>query len=272
MNIFNNNLYNHNDYIDNNSSFSSNELCWKKMFQKRCILDYNLIHKKLERLKLEGHSSWINCVEYNPETSKVYTGSYDHSIREFSIDTGETLGIFEGHTGWVNCLLLNIDNSILFSGSRDRTIRMWKLNDDDNINTNNDDKCIGILKGHSGGVNNLLYDDLNNLLYSTPFNGEIKCWNINTKECIMNYEGHSEFIECIKFDSTPISSNNCKHIITCSSDKTINLYNISKNEPIIIYKGHAKRVWQFQVSFDIIVSCSVDNSARIFGINIMVIV
>ena len=73
--------------------------------------------------------------------NKLYSGSYDKTIRIWNTETHEEIAILRGHTGYVRCLTL-LKNK-LYSGSDDKTIRVW------NTETHEE---IGILRGHTNTV------------------------------------------------------------------------------------------------------------------------
>ena len=57
--------------------------------------------------------------------NKLYSGSFDNTIRVWNTETNECETVLKGHTNWVQCLLVH--NNKLYSGSQDKTIRVWKL-------------------------------------------------------------------------------------------------------------------------------------------------
>ena len=78
--------------------------------------------------------------------SRLFSGSYDHTIREWDTDTGECIRVLEGHTRWVYALAL--DGRRLFSGSF-HTIREWDTDTGE---------CTRVLTGHTGSVLALALD------------------------------------------------------------------------------------------------------------------
>lgn len=74
---------------------------------------------------LKGHEERVSALLMLNQSAHLVSGSGDHSIRIWNIDTGECLWILEGHIDTVTCL--SMCNGILASGSADHTWRLWDL-------------------------------------------------------------------------------------------------------------------------------------------------
>ena len=112
---------------------------------------------------LQGHASYVNCLIVH--NNILYSGSRDHTIRAWNLDTNECITALQGHTSYVKCLIVH--NNILYSGSGDGTIRAW------NLDTN---ECITALQGHTKWVNCLIVH--NNILYSGSSDYTIRAWQL----------------------------------------------------------------------------------------------
>ena len=85
------------------------------------------IPKYIELATLEGHTYHVVCLTLYG--NKLFSGSFDKTIRVWNADTHEHLATLEGHTDAVRCLTLYGDK--LFSGSRDGAIRVWNVKEED---------------------------------------------------------------------------------------------------------------------------------------------
>ena len=95
-------------------------------------LDESAVKGMFERLffgtykcldKMEGHTNRVWCLTLYG--NKLFSASWDNTIRVWDADTHEHLATLEGHTNDVGCLTLY--GNKLFSGSRDNTIRVWNV-------------------------------------------------------------------------------------------------------------------------------------------------
>ena len=72
---------------------------------------------------LSDHKSFISDVAYDADKKKIYTSSYDGTIRVFDEENLDAQPIeIKTHKNWVTTIELNADKDVLISGSRDRSI------------------------------------------------------------------------------------------------------------------------------------------------------
>jgi hypothetical protein len=75
---------------------------------------------------LEGHTGWVNAVAVSPDGRFLVSGSSDHTVNVWELESGRLLRSLEGHTGGVNAVAVSPDGRFIVSGSEDRTIRAWE--------------------------------------------------------------------------------------------------------------------------------------------------
>lgn len=74
---------------------------------------------------LSGHHSGIRAIAVHG--GRVFTGSYDNTIKVWNLDWGLCEATLEGHVAWVRCLLAHAREPLLFSGSDDGLIKVWRV-------------------------------------------------------------------------------------------------------------------------------------------------
>ncbi len=119
--------------------------------------------------------------------SSVFVGCEDFTITAWSLTSSQLLFRLIGHTAPVRTLLPI--NGVLFSGSDDGSIRMWRREIEmvDDVGSDGEEResvsadayvCVGILKGHNGGVRDL--ERVGGLFMSASVDGSLRSWNIST--------------------------------------------------------------------------------------------
>ncbi|KAJ1929650.1 hypothetical protein IWQ60_000974 [Tieghemiomyces parasiticus] len=133
-----------------------------------------------------------------PASSRLISGSWDRSVKVWDLATGACLQTLTGHADFVKCLALAPGGAvgghtrvssastaeilpILFSGSSDGSIRQWDLRDG---------RCVRTLRGHTRGVDALVYDSITNTLLSASSDTTIKQWCVATGQCVRDFRGH----------------------------------------------------------------------------------
>src|SRR5438093_309591 len=80
------------------------------------------------RHTLRGHKGIINRIAWSPDGRVLASGSFDHAIRLWDVQTGQALRTLKGHSGWINRVTWSPDGRVLASSSNDRTIYLWNPN------------------------------------------------------------------------------------------------------------------------------------------------
>jgi len=74
------------------------------------------------------HDGKVLCAVYNQARNELYTGGEDHSVKAWSVRTGQLLGTMQAHKGWVTCVVYIPSLKYIVSGSIDGTICVWTEN------------------------------------------------------------------------------------------------------------------------------------------------
>ena len=92
---------------------------------------------------LEGHSDSVRSVAFSPDSTRLASGSYDHTVKIWDANSGACLQTLEGHSSFVNSVGFSPDSTRLASGSEGNTDyyqgigissdRMWITYNSENI-------------------------------------------------------------------------------------------------------------------------------------------
>ncbi|KJR43702.1 serine/threonine protein kinase [Candidatus Magnetoovum chiemensis] len=176
---------------------------------------------------LKGHTDWVTCVKFYPDTKYAISGSNDKTLRLWKLNTAKSVIIYRGHDDWVTCLALIPKGESMLSGSNDGTIRMWNIFNG---------KQIKVFKGHSAGITSLTVTTDGLYAISSSVDMKICIWNIITGKKLRELSGHTASIKTI----TLLPDGN--HLLSGGDDKTIRLWNLKEGKEIKKFIGHTGAV------------------------------
>jgi WD40 repeat protein len=79
----------------------------------------------VSRVKLEGHTSWVNDILPLPSSNQCVTCSDDKSVRVWDCRTGECVVALTEHTAAVKALALGPNGCVFASASYDQSVILW---------------------------------------------------------------------------------------------------------------------------------------------------
>ncbi|KAF4613911.1 hypothetical protein D9613_008174 [Agrocybe pediades] len=127
----------------------------------------------------------ISALAFSHDGKKLISGSSDHTIRIWDVDTGNVVaGPFEGHTSTIHSLALSSDGSKLISGSEDRSVRLW------NVFSNESDiapPCQSI----TGNVYTVAWSPDGTRIASGQYGGTVAVWSAQNGEAVIEPFHHS---------------------------------------------------------------------------------
>ncbi|XP_070698665.1 WD repeat-containing protein 43 isoform X2 [Pempheris klunzingeri] len=89
------------------------------------VLIYSTVKGALHCTLDGGHSGGVNCVQWHPEDSLLYSGSDDTNIVEWDLQTGKTRSKWKADRAAVTSLCVSPDGKLLLSAGQ--IIKMWDL-------------------------------------------------------------------------------------------------------------------------------------------------
>ncbi|EGJ33197.1 MULTISPECIES: WD40 repeat domain-containing protein [Moorena] len=131
---------------------------------------------------LSGHGDSVNAVAVTPDGTRVISGSSDHTVKVWDLNTGAEVLTLTGHTSPVNAVAVTPDGTRVISGASDNTIRVW------NLATG---KEILRFNGHSAPVNAVAVTPDGTRVISGASDNTVKVWNSATGQEILTFNGHS---------------------------------------------------------------------------------
>ena len=195
---------------------------WKDVYKDRFKVGTNWKYGRCTIKVLQGHTRDIMCLQFDDDI--LMTGSYDHTIKIWDIESCQEIRTLTGHTSGVRCL--QFDDTKLISGSVDRSLKVW------NWRTG---ECISTYTGHTGGVIGLHFDST--IVASSSMDKTIKIWNFEDKSTFF-LRGHTDWVNAVKVDAAS------RTVFSASDDFTVRLWDLDSKTPIKSFEGHVGQVQQ----------------------------
>jgi len=173
-----------------------------------------------------GHSESVEAVAFSPDGKLALSGSWDHTLKLWQVESGREIRTFKGHSNHVNAVAFSPDGKLALSGSRDETLKLWQVSNGREIRT---------FKGHSDGISSVAFSPDGKLALSGSWQ-TLKLWQVSTGREIRTFKGHSSDVHAVAF------SPDGKLALSGSHDSTLKLWQVSSGREIRTFKGHSFNV------------------------------
>lgn len=199
-----------------------------------------------EILHLKGHDDHvITCLQFNPQSNIIVSGSDDNTLRVWSSVNGRCLQTLSGHTGGVWCSQLSVDN-VVISGSTDRSLKIWDALSGE---------CKHTLVGHTSTVRCMALHG--NQVVSGSRDRSLRIWDITTGRCCHQLTGHTDAVRCVQF--------NGEIVVSGAYDFLVKVWDAKTETCLYTLEGHTNRVYSLQFDGKNIVSGSLDTSIKVWS-------
>ncbi|EJD52538.1 guanine nucleotide binding protein beta subunit [Auricularia subglabra TFB-10046 SS5] len=82
-------------------------------------------------IKEEGHSEWVSCVRFSPNSLNpvIVSCGWDKVVKVWELSKCKLRTNHYGHTGYINTISVSPDGSLAASGGKDGITMLWDLNE-----------------------------------------------------------------------------------------------------------------------------------------------
>jgi len=169
---------------------------------------YNLLNHRGQRTFL-GHANGVTAVAFNPDGTRLASGSNDQTVKVWDIATGMEVLSLTQHTGAATSVCWSRDGNQLVSGSSDKTVRVWDAHTG---------RQLRVLTGHTGSVTSVCFSPDDKRIASSSQDRTVKVWDAQNGQQLHSLQGHKDEVSSVAF------SPDGKRIASASEDKTLKVW------------------------------------------------
>ncbi len=208
--------------------------------------------KRLQALK--GHTGWIKCAVFSPNSKLVLTASEDSTARIYEVATGNCVQILEGHTRGLISADFSPDGTLALTTSEDSTARIFEVATG---------SLLHVLRGHSDVVRNAGFSPNGELVLTAGSDHQARIYEVATGNCLQVLQGHSSFVRYAVFSPDGTLA------LTTNDDRTARIYEVATGNELQVLKSNAE--WAYPAFFSpdgklVLTSCE-DGRALIFKVS-----
>jgi WD40 repeat protein len=181
---------------------------------------------------LFGHTRVVLRLAFNPDGSRLASGSLDGTVRVWNVRTGQPL--FElKHNGPVSGVAWNGDGSRLASASG--TLRVWDARSG---------KLQRELKGHQAPVAAVAWSSDSSRLASGSADGTVRIWDANSNDTLFEMKGHTAGVTHVAW------SKDGSRLVSTSVDKAVRVWDGKTGQCLLELKRPTRGSWNVAWSSD----------------------
>jgi len=203
---------------------------------------------------LSGHHSGIRVIAVL--NNRVFTGSYDNTIKVWNLDGGCCEATLEGHLAWIRSLFCHAREPLLFSGSDDGLIKVWRT--DTHVHMHDVlPPSPGIAEeAASGGILAIAIEYERSWLIAGSYDSNIYIWALPSCTFLHLLTGHRSAVRSlIIFD---------EYLMSGSYDRTVKLWQLEEPTTCVGSLGTRGSVWALAVHGGMLLGAIGDSSIQVW--------
>ena len=200
---------------------------------------------------LSGHTRPVWSIAFSPDSALLASGSFDRTVRLWSVDTGELLDVFIGHKSDTFTVAFSPDGQTLASGGWDGTVRLWDIG-------TGEQKKVLISRWHA--VSSVAFSPTGHVLAGGTASSVVVLWDTATWQVEKILEGHGGVVDSVLFSPDGMK------LASGSRDATVRVWDPHSGQLLHTLRGHTGHVARmaFSPNGNLFASGSLDRNVRLW--------
>jgi len=203
---------------------------------------------------VNGHSSTVTDVAFSPNGAVMVSGSFDKTVKLWSVADGALVGVLSGHTAEVKSVAFSPDGRLVASAGYDRTVKLWRVADG---------ALVATLTGHADTVRSVAFSPDGSLVASGSQDRTVNLWRVADGTLVRTLAGNANWVMSVAF--APDGNT----VVSGGADRSVTQWRVSDGQLVRRLTGHSDWVMSVAVSPNgqRIASAGLDASVRVWDAN-----
>ncbi|KAK4878976.1 hypothetical protein RN001_007122 [Aquatica leii] len=162
-------------------------------------------------MSLSGHTTPVECVQFNHVEELVCAGSQSGALKVWDLEAAKLVRTLTGHRDSIKCIDFHPYGDFLVSGGSDNTIKLWD---------SRKKGCICTFPGHTMTVNSLKFSPDGQWIASGGEDSRIKIWDLRVGRVLKEFTDHMNSVTCVEFHPHEFL------LATGSTDRSVHFFDL----------------------------------------------
>lgn len=200
---------------------------------------------------LRGHGNLVNSVTITRDGSTVVSGSEDHTVRVWDIQSGQAR-LTMRHESPVNTIALSPDGRLVAAGDDNGGVRLWEMATG---------RQVHLLTGHLDWVWAVAFSPDGKTLASGSEDATIKLWDVESGNQLRSIRV-PEAVNGVAF--TPDG----RFVVSTADDNIPRLWDAATGDAVRAFIGHTRPTWgiAFAPGGETLATSSLDGTVRLWNL------